>query len=336
MRSGRSIRSKAVAIVGLGMLAANLCPAIASAAEGGHGVYLLGLKGPAAGVTPPVAGVFLTDTTYWYQGSNGANRPFPVVGGQVVTGVNATVWLNLPSLTVMTPIEIFGGRLGFNALIALGGPNVDVTGSVAPITGTLRRHDSASTYGDPAVSTFLGWHSGDFHLSFGVTGFLPVGDYEKGALANVANHRAAADFNGALTWLDPAIGLDVSVAAGLTTSATNTATDYRTGNEFHVEGAITQNFNPQFSLGLVGYYYDQLTGDSGAGASLGAFKGRVAALGGSAGYNFKIGDIPVSTRAKLYREFDVQNRLHGTAGYFTISLPLYVSVPPAATRVVSK
>jgi hypothetical protein len=328
--------SKAAAAMALGMFAANICPSIATAAEGGHGVYLLGLKGPAAGVTPTVEGFFLTDTTYWYQASNGANRPFPVVGGQTVANVRATVWLNLPSLTVMTPIEIFGGRLGINALIPLGGPNVDATATIAGIPTTLQRHDSASTYGDPAVSTFIGWHSGHFHWTVGVTGFFPMGDYQQGALANVANHRGAADFNGALTWLDPAIGLDVSLAAGYTTNWANTATNYRTGNELHIEGAITQNFSPEFSLGVVGYFYDQLTGDSGSGATLGKFKGRVAALGGSAGYNFKIADIPVSTRLKVYREFDVQNRLQGTAGYFTISLPLYVVTPPAATRVVSK
>lgn len=62
----------------------------------------------------------------------------------------------------------------------------------------------------------------------------------------------------------------------------------------------------------------------------------IAALGGSAGYNFKIGDLPVSTRVKVYREFDVQNRLRGTAGYFTFSLPLYVATPPTAARVASK
>jgi hypothetical protein len=331
-----------MAAMALGVLVAGTGSAPVRAAEGGHGVYLLGLKGPGAGITPP-PGVFLTNTVYWYQGSNTANRAFPVVGGRTVADIKATVWLDLPALTVVTPLEILGGHLGVNVLVPLGGPIVDANGTLTtpllPGSPSRALHDSVSTYGDPSVTAFLGWHAGSFHWTAGVTGFFPIGDYQQGALANVANHRGAADFSGALTWLDPAIGLDVSLAGGFTTSLENSATNYRTGNELHVEGAITQNFSAQFSLGVVGYFYEQLSGDSGTGATLGAFKGRVAALGGSVGYNFQLGELPVSTRLKVYREFDVKNRLEGTAGYFSLSLPLYV-VPKgtAATQaaVVAK
>jgi hypothetical protein len=65
-----------------------------------------------------------------------------------------------------------------------------------------------------------------------------------------------------------------------------------------------------------------LTPDSGTGAVLGAFEGRVVALGGSIGYTFEVGKLPISTRIKVYREFDVVNRPQGTAGYFTVSLPI--------------
>jgi len=37
-------------------------------------------------------------------------------------------------------------------------------------------------------------------------------------------------------------------------------------------------------MGLIGYYYQQITGDSGLGAKLGPFKGRVVALGGTMAY----------------------------------------------------
>ena len=335
MRTSRTIRQAAAAALVLFGIATG--PALVKAAEGGHGVYLLGLKGPGAGIIPP-PGLFLTNTVYWYQGSNGANRPFPVVGGRTVADVKATVWLDLPAFTMVTPLEILGGHLGFNVLVPLGGPNVDANATL--VSAFLQQspnralHDSASTYGDPAITTFVGWRAGNFHWTAGVTAFFPIGDYQQGALANVANHRGAADFNGALTWLDPAIGLDISVAAGITTSRENTATKYRTGNEFHVEGAVTQNFSPQFSLGVVGYYYEQLSGDSGLGANLGAFKGRVTALGGSVGYNFKLGELPVSARVKVYREFDVKNRLEGTAGFFSLSMPLYV-VPKGTTATTA-
>jgi len=39
-------------------------------------------------------------------------------------------------------------------------------------------------------------------------------------------------------------------------------------------------------------------------------------------YNFALGKIPVSTSARVYREFDAENRLQGTAGWPTMAIPL--------------
>lgn len=39
-------------------------------------------------------------------------------------------------------------------------------------------------------------------------------------------------------------------------------------------------------------------------------------IGGSIGYAFEVDKLPVSTRIKVYRAFDVQNRMEGTAGFF--------------------
>jgi hypothetical protein len=89
-----------------------------------------------------------------------------------------------------------------------------------------------------------------------------------------------------------------------------------------VEGAVSKYLSKDFSIGPSAYFYDQLTGDSGSGDKLGSFEGRVAALGGVIGYNFVVDKIPISTSIKVYREFDVQNRLEGTAGWFTVSIPL--------------
>lgn len=68
----------------------------------------------------------------------------------------------------------------------------------------------------------------------------------------------------------------------------------------------------------------QLKSDSDASARLGAFEGRVVALGGSIGYTFEVGKLSISTRLKVYREFATVNRMEGTAGYFTVSLPLVI------------
>jgi hypothetical protein len=110
----------------------------------------------------------------------------------------------------------------------------------------------------------------------------------------------------------------------VTFNGRNPATDYKTGTEFHLDWSAMQYLSKEFSFGLAGYYYQQISGDSGSGARLGPFKGRVVALGGAVGYNFQLGALPISTRVKVFREFDVENRLEGTAAFFTVAMPLYV------------
>ena len=94
--------------------------------------------------------------------------------------------------------------------------------------------------------------------------------------------------------------------------------------EFHIEAALFYNFSPDFSVGLNGYHYDQLTGDSGAGATLGDFKGRVSALGPGISGTFQVGPAPVSVNLRYFHEFNVKNRLEGDTSWLTISLPLWV------------
>ena len=47
---------------------------------------------------------------------------------------------------------------------------------------------------------------------------------------------------------------------------------------------------------MIASHYQQVTGDSGAGATIGPYKGRVTAVGGTVGYTFEVGQIPVSTQ----------------------------------------
>jgi hypothetical protein len=51
----------------------------------------------------------------------------------------------------------------------------------------------------------------------------------------------------------------------------------------------------------------------------------VSAIGGTVGYTFHVGQIPVSTRVKVMREVDVENRFKGTAGFLQVSFPLWVT-----------
>ncbi|MBX5163227.1 MULTISPECIES: transporter [unclassified Rhizobium] len=300
---------------------------IAHGAEGGAGFYLLGSKGAAAAITPP-PGVYFQNDIYYYSGDLGGGKALPT-GGRLAVGVEGKAAIEIPTMIWILPEDVAGGHLGLSATLPLGWKNTeaDVTLS-GPRGGTATGSvsDSVFTVGDPLVSAFLGWEAGNFHWQLGTMINIPIGDYQEGEISNIAFHHWGADVFAAGTWLDPSTGLDLSGVVGMTFNAENPATDYRTGNEFHFEWAAVQHFNEQLDAGLVGYYYDQVTGDSGDGATS-DFKGRVAAIGATIGWTFKAGELPISSRLKYFHEFASENRAEGDALFLTIAIPLSITKP---------
>lgn len=302
-------------------------PLSAFGAEGGVGFYLLGTKGPAAAVMPP-AGVFFSNDIYLYQGNLAGDRQLPA-GGSLAVGVEGDAAIELPTVLWVLPDEVLGGTLGLSATMPIGWKNTEANLSLAgPLGGeaTGFRSDDVFTIGDPILGAMLGWTAGNFHWQAGTLVNVPMGDYQEGEISNIAFNHWGADINAAVTWLDPEIGLDLSAAAGMTFNAENPATRYRTGNEFHLEWAAVKHFNPQFDAGLIGYYYQQVSGDSGEGANR-DFKGKTWAIGATIGWTFNVGATPVSTRVKYFREFETRNRASGDAVFLNVTVPLSITQP---------
>ena len=67
-----------------------------------------------------------------------------------------------------------------------------------------------------------------------------------------------------------------------------------------------------------------MTGDSGSGATLGDFKGRISGIGPVLSGSFMLGPLPVFTDLQYYHEFNAKNRLEGDAGWLKITIPLWV------------
>lgn len=308
----KSLKTLSAGVMLLGLQAG------AFAAEGGSGVYLLGSRGAGAGITPP-EGLFFNTQLYGLNGTNSIR--FPLANGRISAGLKANAIVSINTLSWVTPLELFGGKIGFAGTLPFG--NVKLNADIAAVNRGVS--DSIFTYGDPALTGFIGWKNGPFHLQLAATAYLPIGDYRAGELANLSKNRGAGDFTASLTYLIPNTGFDITNAVGITINRPNKVTSYLTGNEFHWEGALTHKWDNGFSLGVLGYHYQQLTGDSGVGAKLGDFKGRVTAVGGSVGYDFKVGPLPVSTKVRYYHEFNQRNRLKSDSVFFVVSLPLWVA-----------
>jgi hypothetical protein len=301
----------------------------AHASEGGASFYLLGAGGPEAAVLPPLPGIFFANTAYYYRGEAGAGRTFSI-GGNVVAGVTGTIAADFPTILWVPPAKLFGGTLAVGGALPVGQPWVNVSAILTGPRGgqfNLSKGDTAFVVGDPVLTAAIGWTRGKTSFQLNDQLNVPVGEYREGELANLSFHRWANDISAAVTWHDETSGWDISAKSGYTLNGKNPATDYRTGTEWHVEGSIQKILTPAWALGVQAYHFDQLTGDSGAGATLGPFKGRVTAVGGNLAYNFKIAGKPATLMLHGVSEFDAVNRLQGKAIWLDFSIPLRVRMP---------
>jgi len=154
------------------------------------------------------------------------------------------------------------------------------------------------------------------------TGDIPVGAYDAQRLSNVSIGHGAIDVGAGYTYLDEKTGREFSIVGGLTYNLENGDTDYRNGVDAHVDWAASQFVSESTHVGVAGYFYRQLTGDSGAGAKLGDFKSRVDGIGPQVGYFFPFQGGKAYVNLKGYWEFDARNRPDGWSVWIAFALPL--------------
>lgn len=289
----------------------------AQATEHGMGMYLMGSKGPMAGMVPG-PGLYLQNDVYYYRARAGSDSPLPM-GGKIGVGIKARALINVPTVIWSTKSQFLGGQPAFTLSQPMGYQRVEADVVVGPRSDSFQ--GSVTTLGDPIAGAMLGWNSGNLHWNSSAMVNIPIGHYRADSMANIAFNHWAVDLSMAATWFNPSTGWDISSAAGVTFNGRNPTTKYKSGREMHVEAAVSKYVIPDFSVGLMGYHYQQISADKGTGATLGSFKGRVSALGPTASYTFALQQKPISLRLKLLREFAAKNRLKGTAGYLTLSMP---------------
>jgi hypothetical protein len=73
-------------------------------------------------------------------------------------------------------------------------------------------------------------------------------------------------------------------------------------------------------VGVVGYDWRQLTGDSGEGALLGPFEGRVDAIGPGLSYTTVIDKMPLIVNVRHYEEYSAERRISGSMSIATVTL----------------
>src|SRR5690348_3906525 len=270
---------------------------------------------------------------------------------------NPTIDLNLnatlaarPDLVFLIPTYVFdqkvlGGQLAASMLVPVGRSQASLDGTLAAAVGPLSvtrplNIDSAVTgFGDLIPLVSLRWNEGVHNWMTYITGDLPAGAYDSRRLANLGIGHWAVDAGGGYTYFDPKTGHELSATAGFTYNFINPSTQYQNGVDFHLDWGVSQFLTKQWQVGVVGYIYDQVSGDSGSGDRVGAFESRVLGVGPQIGYLFPIGEhVQGYVNLKGYGEFDSANRPDGWNVWLTFSVSPAAAMPPSSPtpRMITK
>jgi hypothetical protein len=302
-----------VCLLAAGLLAAS--GPKADAAEYTFSTYGLGGTAFGAGVTPP-PGTYVSTAVTHYRGKISSNIN---IGGIIFdAGAEAELLAGAVSGLYVHNTTVLGGHLGVSVTVPVGHTDLQATATVGPLAAT--RETSGTGMGDVVTRLQLGWQHGDFSHLVWVQAVAPTGRYDTGFFPIVGLHRPGIDSGWAFTWTHKASKLQFNGAVGFNFNFENDRTDYLSGNEVHFEWAVGYEVMQGLVVGVVGYDWRQLTGDSGTGARLGAFEGRVDAIGPGLSYTTLIDKMPLIVNVRHYEEFDAERRISGSLSIATITL----------------
>lgn len=315
-----------------------LAPLPVMADNGGLSFWLPGTFGSL--VAAPVMPGWAYSTIYLHlQQSAGTGREFQR-GGSIVAGLNAHADVLVQGLTYTFATPVLGGQA---AITVLGAPGNIGVGIDATLTGPRGNtisggaSDNRTTFADVFYQGTLKWNQGVHNEMVYVTGNIPSGTYDPNRLANLSFGFTAVDVGAGYTYLDPKTGHEFSVAGGLTYSGMNNALQYQNGIDFHVDWGASQFVSKTVHVGLAGYYFQQLTGDTGAGAKLGEFKGRVAGIGPQIGFILPMSkDYQGYLNLKGYKDFAAENRPEGWTTWVTFQISPAAPEPAASKPMYRK
>lgn len=285
----------------------NIIP-LAHAGEGGGSHYGPGFYGDFGVAVASDPGFYLRHDLYSYKADGDGDRFTQF--GQIRADLKVDVFMYMLTGLQVTDKEVLGGRYAFGASLPVVYTDISADVTLGPITSSI--DDDRTAIGDPGfIPASIFWNFGNLHINAYETITAPIGSYDADRNVDSGLNYWSFDTTVAATYLHPEKGYEISAAFGHIYNTENDDTNYQTGQEFHLDYMLNQFLSETFALGLHGFYYKQITGDSGSGAILGGFKGEAAGIGPAIMWTPQIKDKDVVISAKWIHEFDTQHRLEG-------------------------
>ena len=296
---------------------------LACADEGGVSFWLPGQFGSLAAVQGEPG--WSMPLVYYHTSVDAGGSKNLRVGGNVVAGLDAgaNLFFLAPTYTFETPL--WGAQAATGLFVGYGHMSASADAKLTGPRGHVferKPSDSVSGGTDLYSLSTLKWNDGvNNYLAYAMAN-VPVGAYQRGRLANIGLNHWSVDAGGGYTYFDKQTGREFSAVLGLTYNFVNSDTHYQNGMDAHLDWALSQFINERTHFGLVGYFYQQITADSGSGAVLGSFKSRTSAAGPQVGHFFSAASRKWYVNLKGYYEIDTANRPKGWNAWLTLLIPL--------------
>jgi hypothetical protein len=282
------------------LLAASLMalPGILQAQPSAH--YVPGSEGIKGASLPP-PGVYFRDYNYFYwsdrlNGPSGQNNSPP--------NFDAFTYANIPRVIWITDTKVLGGLVGVDALLPLVDQHVRA--------GTF----DSTTFGigDLFAEGTLSWHPKQFDFAIGSGVWAPTGD---SGIPNTTTRVGAGFWTfmqtaGATWYIDEEKTWAVSALNRFEFNTEQRDAHVTPGDTYTLEWGVSKGVCKEADLGVVGYYQQQVTGNSNEMPL-----SRVAAVGPEISFMFPKQMIFVSVRYNY--EFMAESRAQGNAVTLTLT-----------------
>ena len=280
-----------------------LAGGIAHAKEGGD-QYPNGAENWFAGAVPPPGNYFINYFGNWsgkLKDGEGNNHP---------SGLKLNATFESVRFLQVTKQTLLGGSWAWHVIV----PVVDL--EIGPPGGKAGRTGMGDITVNPLI---IAWHGKEWHTVAGLDINLPTGAYGSDARKNIGTNYYSFEPIFGVSYLG-SNGWEVSAKFMYNIKTKNTDTDYRSGDEFHMDYLVGKNIG-NWGIGVSGYYLKQVTNDKQNGVKVNADgnRGQVFAIGPSVKYRTKGGTHFI---AQWQHETKVENRFGGDKVWLKMILPL--------------
>jgi hypothetical protein len=316
-----------------GGLAGAALSSSAHAEEGPTGPYWPGTVADFSDGIPPRGTLSLRTSFFRYSGSNDVDA-LPIAG-LTATNVRATYW-GFALTAVLRPTWDLTSKLSWAASLTLPVMSVSVSANVQNVLGGVTARDSHLTnFGDTIVTPliFIYTFTPELTANARLVLYAPTGRYQTDRLANTGKNFVTIQPLLGFTYFGSTNGIEATVYGGIDLNRKNESTMYGSGAQLHVDGTLALHLRVRTAMLGVGgsaYWYQQVTADSGMGATLGPSEARAGGVGPVVSYVSKLGPINFIVDLKWMRDFAVQHRLEGQL--WLLKLVATYSDPGAAPR----